>query len=84
MQTLERINGTYVRHNWKAVTAGLAEGKAYSVENHGKREAVVLPPGALQDAQKGGFDVGAHFARVRRLTPVTLESVNAALARSPE
>lgn len=84
MQTLERINGTYVRHNWKAVTAGLAEGKGYSVENHGKREAVVLPPGALEQTKDGGFDVAAHFARVRRLPVVTQQEVNAALSRSPE
>ena len=84
MKTLERVSGTFVRHNWKAVTEGLANGKTYLVENHGKAEAVVSSPDHLDTPPRGGFDLDAHFARVRKQPAISMSEVNAALARSPE
>ena len=83
MKMFERINGTFVRHNWKAVVEGLAEGKTFLVENHGKREAVVMSPEAAERGN-AGFDLEAYFERLKKQPAVTLAEVNAALARSPE
>ena len=83
MKTFERINGTFVRHNWKAVVEGLAAGKTFMVENHGKREAVVMSPDEA-DRKDTGFDLEAYFERLKKQPAVTLAEVNAALARSPE
>lgn len=83
MKTFERINGTFVRHNWKAVTEGLAAGKTYLVENHGRREAVVMSP-AEADRKRPEFDLDAYFERLKKQPVVTLAEINASLARSPE
>jgi hypothetical protein len=84
MKTFERINGTFVRHNWKAVMEGLAEGKTFLVENHGKREAVVISPEQLEASKRAGLDLDAYFARLKKKPAVSLSKINASLARSPE
>ena len=84
MKTLETINGTFVRHNWKAVTEGLAEGKTFLVENHGKLEAVVSAPDNLDDPKPGTFDLDAHLSRLLKRPAIKMSAVNRALARSPE
>ena len=83
MKTFERINGTFVRHNWKAVMEGLAEGKTFLVENHGKREAVVMSPDKA-DRKDTGFDLEAYFERLKKKPAIPLSKINATLARSPE
>ncbi len=84
MKTLEKINGTFVRHNWKAVAKGLAEGKTFIVENHGKREAIVVAPDRLEADYPTGFDLDAYFARLKQQPKITLAKINSRLARSPE
>jgi hypothetical protein len=84
MKTFERINGTFVRHNWKAVTKGLVEGKTFLVENHGKREAVVMSPDEVDSPKRGGFDLDAYFKRLKQHPAIRLSKINASLVRSPE
>jgi hypothetical protein len=84
MKTLQRISGTFVRHNWKAVTKGLVEGKTFLVENHGKREAVVMSPEAVDSPKRGGFDLDAYFKRLKQRPVISLSKINASLVRSPE
>ncbi len=84
MKTPERINGTFVRHHWKAVTKGLAEGKTFVVENHGKREAIVMLPDKQPVPKHDTLDLKNYFARLKKQPAVSLSEINAALARSPE
>jgi hypothetical protein len=84
VKTLERITGTFVRHNWKAITEGLAEGKTYLVENHGKREAVVVSPDEAETPKASGFDLDGYFERLKKKPVISLSNINATLERSPE
>lgn len=68
MPVTERITSTQVRHEWKNISAGLAAGKTFSVENHGRIEAIVLPPG-----KTSGFDLAAHFKKLKARPVVPLE-----------
>lgn len=72
MKAVEHINSTFVRHNWKAVTDGIATGKTYVVENHGVPEAVVSAPESLHPARE---DIDAYFARIMAGPPVPLAQV---------
>ena len=84
MKSLQHINGTYVRHNWAEVAAGIAAGKTFLVENHGKPEALLVSPDQTVASKTGGFDVAKYFERLQRKPKVSWAKVNAALARSPE
>lgn len=74
MPVTERITSTQVRHEWKNISAGLAAGKSFTVENHGRIEALVLPPG-----ETSGFDVEAYFKKLKAAPVTPLE-----IKRSPE
>ena len=69
MKTVERINNTFVRHEWKTIAAGVAAGRSYLVENHGKPEALIIAPDRGRTGSGPAFDVDAHFARVLAKLP---------------
>jgi len=80
MNVLERINGTQVRHDWRRISRGVAEGKSFLVENHGRPEALISPPpnGRL----KKQFDAKSYFAALKNSPAVPLASVE--IVRAPE
>jgi hypothetical protein len=84
MKTLETVSGTFVRHNWKDIIAGVAAGKCFLVENHGRKEALVISPETLEQPQTSGFDLDEYFAGLKKQPKISLEQINATLARSPE
>jgi len=84
MQTIQRVTGTFVRHNWKEVTEGVATGKTYIVENHGKQEAAVVSPKRMEVTGGKEFDLDAYFARLKNRPKLSLKQINQQLARSPE
>jgi hypothetical protein len=83
MKSLQHINGTFVRHNWAEVAAGIAAGKTFLVENHGKPEALLVSPDQAV-APKAVWDANAYFERLKRKPKVSFDQVNAALARGSE
>ncbi len=76
MQTIERINSTKVRHEWKNISAGVAAGKTFVVENHGKPEALISSPDVKREA---GLNLDDYFARLKKTKPMKLE-----IFRAPE
>jgi hypothetical protein len=75
MQTIERINSTKVRHEWKNISAGVAAGKTFVVENHGKPEALISAP----DKREATLNLDDYFARLKKTKPVKVE-----IFRAPE
>jgi len=67
VKTLESITSSQVRQ-WKSLTARLAPGKSFIVENHGQAEAVIMHPSDVLESK--AFDLEAHFATVRASKPM--------------
>jgi hypothetical protein len=80
MKVLERISGTRVRHDWRHISRGVAEGKSFLVENHGRPEALISPPpnGRL----KKKFDARTYFAALKKSPAIPLASIE--IVRAPE
>ncbi len=79
MKILERISGTSVRHDWRSISQGVAEGKSFLVENHGRPEAVISPPVKSRPA---GFEARRYFAALKKSAPVPLSAIE--IRRAPE
>ncbi|MBU6409260.1 MAG: hypothetical protein KGR98_02625 [Verrucomicrobia bacterium] len=81
MRTLEKVTGTFVRHNWKEIVNGVSRGKSYLVENHGRTEAVVVPPDAALSA---ALDLEEYFKELKKQPAIKLRRINDSLRRAPE
>ena len=82
MQTIERVNNSFVRHEWKAIADGVAEGRSFLVENHGKPEALIVSPRQMNLPAAPEGDLDAHFDRLLAQKPMP-ESFFV-MPRSPE